>query len=112
MSNWARLGIEKEMTEAFGALDTKQFLLLQQSEYFLHPHITKREPAEYCEIEVWKCQSDNWWYKDLIGLTFFCEIRFDETHGHRYIKEFIGVKLSEKKKIIFRSFAPDDVFII
>jgi hypothetical protein len=76
MTNYKALGIEKEMDEIFNS-EVDNINLLIQSSYYDNPYIQKRKSNEYyCSIIVVSCQSNMWWYKDLIGYSFFCRIRY------------------------------------
>ena len=72
----------------------------------------RRKNQSYCEIEVISCEHESYWYKNLIGCRFFCRIIFCDYGYGKFIKEFVGVKLSKNKEIIFRSFDPKDVIIL
>lgn len=112
---YKHLGIEKEMNQALEEFNKTDLQLLEESEYFKHPHIQKRDGGEFVEVEVIDCQQDNWWYKNLIGFTFLCRIGFRScihTKAGRYVKEYTGVRLTNTKEIVFRSFDPADVIII
>lgn len=109
MANFKSLKIENEMTEEFSNYEKSKLKKLLESSYFENPHITnKQENQIYCTIKVIDCKYENWWYYNLIGFSFFCRIIFQEDQ----IKEFKGVKISDRKEIIFRDFDPDDVIII
>lgn len=97
----------------FSNYNTSELSQLMNSCYFDNPYITNRKAeAEYCEIEIIDCSYSDWWYKDLFGHKFFCRIRWDNHGRGRFISEFIGVKLTSKKEIQFRTFSPNDVIII
>ena len=108
MPNYKALGIYNEIESEFSSWQDSDLKKLIDSEYFYLPHISKREPSEYCEIIVTGCQNKNWWYKNLIGFKFFCKIIYSQ----RLVTEFKGVKLTNTKEIIFRGFDPKDVLII
>jgi hypothetical protein len=113
MTNFKALGIEKDMTAEFKNHADSDLKKIMDSEYFTHPHITKRrEGQSYCTVEVISCDHKDWWYRDLIGMQFFCKIKFDNYNGKKSVREYIGVKLSGSKEIIFRGFEPKDVIII
>lgn len=113
LPNLKALGIEKDMNNEFESIPKTELQTLIDSSYFQNPHIANRpEKGEYCEIEVLDCENESWWYKDLIGYRFFCEIVYGNFGYGRYIKEFLGVKLTNNKTIVFRSFSPKDVIII
>lgn len=113
LPNLKALGIEKDMNGEFSLIPKTDLQTLIDSSYFQNPYITDRpKGGEYCRIEVLDCASESWWYKDLIGFTFFCEIRYGDYGYGKFIKEFVGVKLTRNKKIIFRNFKPEDVIII
>ena len=112
LPNFKMLGIEKQMTEEFETIPEMDLQKLIRSSYFQNPHIIqRRENSVFCEVEVIECEN-NFWYKDLIGFQFFCEIHFDSFRDRKYVKDFTGVKLTRTKMIIFRSFSPNDVVII
>jgi len=113
MSNYKALGIEKDMQVEFSNYNKSELVQLIDSGYFEHPCISNRKSeAEYCEIEIIDCSYSNWWYKDLFGHKFFCRIRFSNYGRGRFISEFVGVKLTSKKEITFKTFSPSDVIII
>ncbi len=113
MANFKALGIEKDMNAEFKNYAESDLKKIMDSSFFEHPYITnKRKGESYCTIEIVSCQYENWWYKNLIGMQFFCKIRFDNQNGKKYIKEYVGVKLTNTKEIIFRSFDPKDVIMI
>jgi len=113
LPNFKRLGIDKEMTLEFNEHNETDLQKLIKSSYFENPYITNRtDGAEYAEVEVIKCRYDSWWYSNLIGFTFFCEIQYSDYGRGRFIKDFLGVKLSKNKKIVFRHLDPEDVIII
>ena len=113
---YRHLGIEKEMNEAVEEFNKTDLQLIEESEYFLYPGINKRDGGEYVEVEVIDCSDDRWWYKKLIGFTFFCRIDYGSFYAkgatRRFIKGFTGVKLTNNKEIVFRNFDPADVSII
>ena len=113
LPNFKSLGIEKCMGEEFEYIPKTELRTLIDSEYFKTPHISNRMYGdEYCEIEVLECENDAWWYKNLIGHRFFCKIVYGNYGYGKFIKEFMGVKLTHNKMIIFRSFPPQDVMIV
>lgn len=115
MCNFKALGIEKDMDVEFSNYENPSELqALMNSCYFKSPYITERKTeAHYCMVEVIDCKHEAWWYANLIGLKFFCRIDFEKLNdSSTQIKEFIGVKLTKNKEIIFRSFNPADVIII
>lgn len=114
MSNYKALGIEKEMQEVFNGHDKTDLTILEESEYFYCPYITKRQDGEvYCNVSIISCSHKDWWYKNLIGWTFFCRISFGKyPNGQKYIREFEGIKITKTKSIIFKGFDPKDVIII
>ena len=113
MCNYKALKIEKYMQEEFSNYDNSSLKALMDSCYFEYPMITNREKeASYCTIEVIDCSYDDWWYSKLIGFQFFCKIIFGKNRNGEFIKEFLGVKLTKNKEIVFRSFEPSDVIII
>ncbi len=113
MTNFKALGIEKDMDAEFKTHGDSDLKKIMDSEYFNHPYITKkREGQSYCTVEVVSCLHDNWWYKDLIGMQFFCRINFHNQNGKKYVSEYIGVKLTNSKEIIFRGFDPKDVILL
>jgi hypothetical protein len=108
-SNYKSLGIEKEMSLEFSNYKESDLQRLQKSDYFDNPHITKRqENAHYCMVMVIDCQHESWWYANLIGLTFFCRVKYTNNR----IVEYIGVKLTKNKEIIFRTIDAKDVLIV
>lgn len=111
---YKHLGIEKEMNAAAEELSKTDLQLIEESGYFDHPSVRRRESGEYVEVEVLDCKNNSWWYKNLIGFTFMCRIDFRTCSytGNRYVKEYIGVRLTGTKEIVFRSFDPADVTII
>jgi len=112
MSNYKALRIEKEMELEFDSKNPSELKILMDSCYFEHPLITKRDPSEYCEVLVTDCQNPTWWYNDLIGFKFFCQIRYVSGTNKQIISDFTGVKLTKNKRIIFRGFDPKDVMIL
>ncbi len=112
MPNWKMLGVEKDINEYFGNQSADDLIRLNASEYFEHPSITRREPSNYCMVRVIDCQRDNWWYANLIGFEFFCEIRYTTYNNRKWISSYEGVILTNTKKIILRGFDPKDVIII
>lgn len=112
LPNFKALGIDKDMTDAFNSIDKSELQLLIESEYFNHPLITDRKKeSEFCEVEVFCENKKGYWYDGLCGLTFFCQIIYRDYGYGRFISEFKGVKLSNSKMIVFRSFNPEDVII-
>jgi len=114
MTNFKTLKIEKEIEQEYNVRPKQELSLLLNSCYFDYPSISKREPGgEYCTVRVIDCQNSSWWYKDLIGLEFFCRIRFgafpDKT---KYVKGYYGVKLTTNKEITFNDFDPKDVVMV
>lgn len=113
MCNYDRLGIGKEMQEHFDNHRKEDLERLQKSCYFQNPLITRRENGkQYCMVRVIDCEYPSWWYADLIGLEFFCEIHFDDYGYGKFIKDFRGVILTNTKSIVLRGFSPKDVIII
>lgn len=115
MANFKALGIEKDMNDEFTNYENPSELqVLMNSCYFENPYITNRKKdAHYCMVEVMDCKHDSWWYANLIGLKFFCRIDFTKYNDSTtQIKDFVGVKLTKNKEIIFRNFDPADVMII
>lgn len=113
MTNYKALGIDKDMDAEIKKYPETELQRLMSSSYFDHPYITKRvSGTAYCMVKVISCKNDGWWYKNLLDLDFFCKIRFTKYSGERFISEFVGVRLSNSKEIIFRSFDPEDVVII
>jgi hypothetical protein len=115
LSNYKALGIEKDMQIEFSNYDNlSELQALMNSCYFEKPYITERKKeAHYCTVEVTDCKHDDWWYSKLIGLKFFCRIKFERYNdSSTNITEFVGVKLTKNKEIIFRHFDPADVIII
>lgn len=113
LTNYTALGIEKEMNEVFNSEKKDDINLLIKSSYFENPSIQKRRSdGFYCSIIVTSCQSEMWWYRDLIGYTFFCRIRYRIQNDIFIISEFVGVKITKTKEILFRTFDPKDVIII
>ena len=113
MSNHIALGIEKEMEDEFKSYTESDLKKLMGSSFFAHPYITmKKREQSYCTIEVVSCQHKDWWYKNLIGMQFFCRIVFDNYNGKKSIKEYVGVRITSAKEIVFRSFDPKDVILI
>lgn len=109
--NWKYIGIEKEINEEFSLYKKTDLSILMDSSYFNNPLIRRREPGEFVEIEVISC-NDSFWYKDLIGFTFFTRIRYKNYGNGKFMQEFIGVKLTNTKEILFRSFPAKDVIIL
>jgi len=114
MSNYKALGIGKEMEEVFNRHNKSDLVLLEESEYFNHPYIQRRKEGEsYCNVSIVSCSGKDWWYKNLIGWTFFCRIYFNTLpNGMKYVTDYKGVKLTKNKEILFRGFAPEDVVMI
>ncbi len=113
MTNFKALGIEKDMDAEFKTHVDSDLKKIMDSEYFNHPSISRRHTGEnYCTIEVVSCQQKDWWYKDLIGMQFFCRIQFRIYNGKKHIKEYVGVKLTSSKEITFRGFDPKDVIML
>jgi len=113
MGNYRALGVEKEMQNEFDSLNPSDLKMLMDSSYFEAPYITRRNAdAVFCEIMVIDCQHKDWWYKNLIGFKFFCEIIYKRCERGTYISRFVGVKLTGTKKIIFRDFDPKDVAVL
>lgn len=113
LPNFERLGVKKDIADLFNTHSSKDLQAIIDSEYFFAPYITRRDPSFYANVFVISCKHEYFWYKNLIGFEFFCEIRFrkplDETSG---ITDVVGVKLTGTQKITFRSFDPEDVIII
>jgi hypothetical protein len=113
LPNYKMLGIGKTMNEEFDSLPKTDLQKLIKSSYFQAPLIiNRRDSSEFCNIEVIGCEAENWWYKDLTGFEFFCEIKYRTYNGRKTVVGFKGVKLSGKKMIIFRDFSPKDVIMI
>ena len=111
LPNFKALGISKDMNDAFENIKKTDLKLLIDSEYFNSPLIVDRKTeSEFCEVEVF-CENEGYWYSHLSGLTFFCEIVYKNYGYSRFISEFKGVKLTNNKMIVFRSFKPEDVII-
>lgn len=107
------LGIKKVMDSEFDLIPKSELQRLIDSEYFNQPMVTTRpNDGEYCEVEVLDCENEGWWYKDLIGYKFFCQIIYGDYGYGRFIKEFKGVKLSNGKMVVFKSFSPKDVSVV
>jgi len=107
------LGIDKEMSKLFQEYKKEDLNLLEASEYFTCPYIQRRKENQfYCKIFVSACSHEFYWYKNLIGYTFFCRLYFGfYPDGSKYIRECKGIRLTNKKEIIFRGFDPKDIFI-
>jgi hypothetical protein len=114
MTNFKALGIEKDMTTLFNSLEASDLNLLEESSYFDHPSISARQQTSFCDIIVTDCQHKDWWYKNLIGMKFTCEINFTHCrHSNtKYISRLVGAKVTNTKIIRFRDFDPKDVSII
>ncbi len=113
MTTFEALGIEKDMDAEFKTHAESDLKKIMDSSYFAHPYITKKSQGEsYCTVEVVSCQYKDWWYKNLIGMQFFCRIRYSIHNNKKYINEYIGVKLTSSKEITFRSFDPKDVIML
>jgi hypothetical protein len=113
MSNYKALGIDKEMSYEFSTWNESDLKKLEDSEYFMSPSITDRKEAkEFCHIRVTDCEHDNWWYSKLLGFEFMCEIKYGDYGRGKFIRSFVGVKLTKNKIIYFRDFSPKDVSII
>lgn len=78
------------------------------------PDERKRVPAIYGEVMVVSCQWDKWWYNDLIGMTFFCELRFEKNRaGVDCLKYAHCVKLTRTKVFrCYRDFDIRDIIIV
>lgn len=113
MCNFKALGIDKEMSQFYENTRMEDLQKLQKSEYFFAPLITRRQSGqEYCNVRVIGCRNDSWWYKELDGLEFFCEIRYRYFNGKKSISDYVGVILTNTKVITLRGFDPADVMII
>lgn len=101
------------MSEEFSIYEDSKLTSLLKSCYFENPSIQSlKKDAEYCQIRVIDCSYEFWWYNNLIGYDFFCRIRYNDYGRGRFISEFVGVKLSKNKEIVFKTFKPSDVIII
>lgn len=97
----------------FSNYNKSELSQLIDSCYFDHPYIHDRyKEADYCEVEIIDCSHSDWWYRNLFGHKFFCRIVWQDYGKGKFISEFVGVKLTSKKEIKFRSFKPSDVIII
>jgi len=78
-----------------------------------YPQLRKKE-CTYGYVEIVSCQSDDWWYKDLIGMEFLCRLYFRKSHHtkYKYLSDVTAVALTKSKEIIGRSFDPKDIIII
>lgn len=113
MCNYKALGIEKDMTYEYSTWNDSDLKKLIDSEYFNHPHITNRKEAkEFCNVRVIDCEHDNWWYANLIGFEFMCEVQYVDYGRGKIVKQFKGVKLTKNKIMYFRDFSPKDVSIV
>lgn len=72
----------------------------------------RREPGEYAFVSLASCSSDGWWYKDLVGLNFFCKLTFSEYRGKKVLKDAMPVQLVKNTVIIGRAFHAKDVIIL
>lgn len=111
MNNFKTLGIDKEMAYEFNLWSKSDLSLLIECEYFYMPYISKRTTGNFCNVRVIDCHNQLWWYKKLIGFEFFCKVNIYNYDKTNEIKEFMGVKLTDKKMITFRSFDVKDVII-
>ena len=112
---YKHLGIEKDMQEEFSAFNQTDLQLIESSGYFANPLIKNRnDGGEFVEVEVIDCKNPQWWYDKLIGFTFLCRIDFRtcQYRKTRYVYQYIGVRLTGTKELVFRSFDPADVIII
>lgn len=114
MCNYKALGIEKEIKLEFDSFKKSDLERLQNSCYMKDPYITTRnKEASYCTVMIVDCQYSNWWYADLIGLCFFCEIYWGKyPDGSRYIRELTCVRITTKKRIITKTINPKDALIV
>ena len=88
---------------------------LEKSCCYENSYPQKRKPEQvYATIEVVSCQHDLWWYKDLIGMEFFCRLvfYFDRNRSIKYLKDAEVIALTNTKQITGRSFSPDDIIIL
>lgn len=113
MCNYKALGIDKEMNQFYENTRMEDLKKLNDSEYFRHPSISRRQSGqEYCTVKVIGCKNDSWWYRELDGFEFFCEIRYGYFLGKKVVKDYVGVLLTNTKVITFRGFDPADVIIV
>ena len=113
MCNFKALGIDKEMTYEFNTWNESDLKKLVDSEYFNQPSISARKDGkEFCYVRVIDGEHNSWWYANLIGFEFMCEIKYSDYGRGKFVSEFKGVKLTKNKIIHFRGFSPKDVSII
>lgn len=72
----------------------------------------RRQPDEYATCLVASCKHSNWWYASLVGMEFFCRLRFKNYGYGRLLYEAVPVRLTSTTVDEARSFDADDIILI
>ena len=89
--------------------------LLEKSECWTNSYPQKKEHGSlYAMVEVVSCEQKNWWYRDLIGLEFFCLLHLRKNHntGGIYLESATAVRITKNQMTKGRNFSAKDILIL
>lgn len=86
--------------------------LIEESECFPEWRLPdKREKGKtYANVLIASCKSPMWWYRDLVGMEMFCQIRF--RYGTSIIEEVMAVRLTKTTILKGNSLHAEDIILI
>jgi hypothetical protein len=85
--------------------------ILESSEMFKYTWINKRQTARYANVFIASCKSTDWWYKNLVGMEFFCLLKFKDYGDGEFLYEAIPVRLTNTTIQEGRGFDASDIII-